>query len=344
MTADGEGPGIQGGGEGGTAAAGQPYASWSRVESFLGSGRGVTIPLRPSGGRRVDYVVEEDGGIALHLELGPRRRTPHSPLPLIRIEEIAQEGVRMARLRLTERRLLRDFHDLLNAVAERVIVHDRTPDQAFNETVRAWGALLERPRTLNAEKRLGLLGELIVLNSVASEHGWERAAASWKGPDGEEHDFGLADHDIEVKTTSSEYRRHAIQGLRQLCPSPGRALWLVSVQLTRGGAHGRTLSEAVEAVRARIADEAPGGLQPFDRRLAAAGWSPEQPDDERWSPRTEPLVLPVDDRLPRLDERLLAGLPDTIRPRIQDITYRIDLSDLPPAPEPPTELRAFRIP
>ncbi|MCX5382226.1 PD-(D/E)XK motif protein [Streptomyces sp. NBC_00083] len=329
---------------GGAAGPSHPYASWSHVEAFLASQRATTLRLNGSRTPRVDYVVWETGDIALHLQLGPRQRVPRSPLPLVRIEEIAQDGIRMARLRLTQRHLQRDFHDLLNAVADRVVAHDRTPDQAFNETVRAWSALLESPRALHADKRIGLLGELVVMNSLASTHGWEVAATAWRGTDHEEHDFGLPGFDIEVKSTVSERRTHVVHGLDQLTPTPGRPLWLTSVQFTRGGAAGHTLSEAVRAVRTRIADAAPSALGLFEHRITAFGWSPAALDDERWALRSAPLVLTSDSHLPRLDRSLLDSLPPEVRGLVAIDSYRIDVTDLPPADDPPEALQAFRIP
>lgn len=326
--------------------AAEAYTSWVDVEHYLHTGQSTSFPLRTARGPRVDYVVTDDRSIALHLELGPRQRLPHSPLPLVRIDEIAQNGIRMARLRLTQERLLRDFHDLLNAVADRVVAHERTPDQAFNETVRAWSALLERPRTLDIRKRIGLMGELAVLNSLADEHGWETAVEAWTGPLATEHDFGLLDHDIEVKTTSSVRRHHTVHGLGQLAPVDGRPLWLVSFQLTRGGAHGRTLTQCIAAVRNRVAQAAPAVVAHFDSRLAVRGWCSDTPDDERWTIRPTPLVLPVDDRLPRLTPALFDALPQDARECIDDVTYRIDLTHKVPvsSPEPPAALRAFRLP
>ncbi|WP_406477589.1 PD-(D/E)XK motif protein [Streptomyces platensis] len=322
----------------------EAYTSWVDVEHYLHAGQSTSFPLRNTHGPRVDYVVTDDRSIALHLELGPRQRLPRSPLPLVRIDEIAQNGVRMARLRLTQERLLRDFHDLLNAVADRVVAHDRTPDQAFNETVRAWSALLEKPRTLDAHARIGLLGELTVLNSLADEHDWETAVDAWTSPLATEHDFGLPDHDIEVKTTSSVRRHHTVHGLGQLAPVDERPLWLVSLQLTRGGTHGRTLPQCVAAVRNRIAQAAPAAVARFDSHLAARGWRSDTSDDERWTMRPTPLVLPVDDRLPRLTPALLAALPQVARECIDAVTYRIDLTHKMSSAEPPAALRAFRLP
>ncbi|MCM2575862.1 PD-(D/E)XK motif protein [Streptomyces meridianus] len=320
----------------------QLYASWEKVKPFIEARRSATLLLNGARSPRVDYCVTDDGSIALELELASRQRVPSSPIPLVRTEEIFRNGLRMARLRLTQQGLLRDFHDMLNAVADRVIVHRRTPDQAFNETVRAWRALLEKPRQLSTEKRIGVIGELMLLAVVAETTGWPSAVDSWKGPAGEEHDFGLPGYDVEVKTTSSEQRHHEIQGLGQLTPSPGRPLWLVSVQLTRGGTHGRTLAERIEEIRRRLSEESPVHLDRFDGRLAAVGWSVDQPDGERWSLRSAALALPVDDRLPRLDDGLFESLPTDHRTRIDHITYRIDLTGLMPGSSLPTELATLQ--
>ncbi|ELS53576.1 hypothetical protein STVIR_5496 [Streptomyces viridochromogenes Tue57] len=250
----------------------------------------------------------------------------------------------MARVRLTQDRLLRDFHDLLNAVADRIVVHGRTPDQAFNETVRAWMALLHQPRSLGAEKRIGLLGELSVMNSLADKFGWDTAVAAWKGPEGEEHDFGLPAFDIEVKSTAAETRTHTIHGLGQLTPNPDRPLWLVSVQITRGGTQDRTLPECINAVRRRISEAAPGAVSTFDRHLNMSGWSPDAPDDEHWTLRNAPLVLAVDEHLPRLEPSLLDSLPEETRRLVSIDQYRIDVTHLPASPDPPAALRAFRLP
>lgn len=320
------------------------HASWRHIEEFLAEQRATVIRLSPPAEPRVDYVVTDAGSVALHLELGARQRVPHSPLPLVRVDEIHDDGRRLARIRLVRGHLLRDFHDLVNAVADRVLTHDRTPEQAFTETIRAWAALLERPHQLSTEKRAGLFGELLTLGSLAAEYGWSTAVDSWKGPDGEEHDFGLPSFDAEVKTTTSERRVHRVHGLAQFTPTVGRPLWVVSVLITRGGAHGSTLSSLVTELRTKIAEAAPAKTASFDARLAAQGWSSEPQDDERWTLRDVPLVLPADEDLPRLDNSLLDALPNSARPRIGDVTYDTDLTGLEPVPGTPAGLSHFRTP
>lgn len=119
------------------------------------------------------------------------------------------------------------------------------------------------------------------------------------------------------------------------------ALCGFSLQVTRGGAQGRSLRDSVQAVRHEITEQAPESLDLFDEQLSASGWDPELPDDERWHMRNDPVVLPVDDRLPRLDMRTV---PAHVRDRVRDVTYTLDVSGLPQPAEFPFELHEIRIP
>ncbi|QQC89473.1 PD-(D/E)XK motif protein [Streptomyces alfalfae] len=314
---------------------------WSQVEQYLGAGQATTYPLsRPGSRPQVSYVIEHGGrDIALHVQLVGKTRPPHATLPTIQIDQLADRGSRFVRIRTTRADLVREFHDFLCAVADRILTHGRTLDQAYAETVRAWSALLNRPASLSLGQRLGLIGELAVLRCLAGEYGWATAVEAWTGPDGEECDFGLPDCDLEVKTTSSEQRRHRIHGIAQLDPAPGRRLWFASLQLTRGGADGRTLNDLARAVRREVAEQAPASLGSLDRGLAAAGWSEEAPDDERWTLRTPLLVLDAA-TLPRID---LSALPEAAWERISSVQYTLDVTGLPSASQYPSALADFRL-
>lgn len=217
-----------------------PELGWSTVEHYLGAGQATSYRLSDAGARRtVRYEIGQGGrDISLTVELDRHQRPPRSTLPAVAIDQINHHGTRMARISTTQVALVRDFHDLLMAVADRIVTGDRTLEEALEETIRAWGELLGRPHGLGLDKRVGLHGELAVLQAVARSHGWEAAARSWTGPRGEQHDFGLAATDLEVKTTTAEERRHTVHGIRQLEESEGRSLWFASLQLTRGGIGG----------------------------------------------------------------------------------------------------------
>ncbi|WP_445072558.1 PD-(D/E)XK motif protein [Streptomyces sp. SAS_267] len=261
------------------------------------------------------------------------RRPPISTLPAVRIDPIVHEGRRMARLATTEADLVRDFHDLLLAVADRMVGDGLSFDRAFDETVHAWSALLGRPRGLSLERRLGLHGELAVLGRLAQSHGWGTALDAWVGPQGEEHDFALSEVDLEIKTTASEARRHTVHGLGQLAETAGRPLWFASLRLTRGGVTGRTLRESAKAARDAAAAENIALGRRLDRGLAASGYDPDQPDDERWTPRDSPLVMRAS-TMPRFTEDDLPANDG----RITRVTYVVDVTGLPASDAPPVDL------
>jgi hypothetical protein len=326
-----------------TDSAGGATLGWSTVEHYLGEGAGASYRLSAAGKHPVVSYEIGDGGrdIALFVELGRNQQPPRSSLPAVRIDQVAVDrGVRMARIRTTQVELMRDFHDMLLAVADRIVTKDRSLDRAFAETVEGWASLLDRPRSLSVERRIGLLGELSVLSRLAETYGWETAVEAWTGPYGEEHDFALLDFDIEVKTTAAERRRHVIHGLGQLQPAPDRPLWFASLRLTRGGAGGRTLAQSVRAVRAAVAEQAPAALARLNSALEWSGWSAEREDDERWTPRDEALVLTAE-VVPRLTPALLAAAAFE---RISSVRYETDVTGLAPTPGAPVNLAGLRLP
>ncbi|GAA2421945.1 PD-(D/E)XK motif protein [Streptomyces coeruleofuscus] len=304
---------------------------WTTVEHYLGRGLGASYRLSAADKPLVSYEIVDGGrDIALHVELG-RHGPPRSPLPAVRIDQVAHAGRRMARLTTPQPELLRDFHDLLLAIADRIVSGGLNLSEAFDETVHGWSTLLGRPRGLSLERRLGLHGELAVLVRMSRAVGWRAALDMWVGPRGEEHDFALGAADLEIKTTASELRKHTIHGLGQLSPTHGRTLWFASLRLTRGGTGGRTLKDSVTAARDAAAAENVALGRRLDRLLESAGWDPDQPDDERWTPRDNPLLLRADD-MPRITA---TNLPGKTLGRIDHVAYDIDVTGLPPAEEPP---------
>ncbi|MFF9273626.1 PD-(D/E)XK motif protein [Streptomyces griseosporeus] len=326
-------------GPGGSHAAELP---WTTVEHYLGRGLAASYRLSAADKPVVSYEIADGGrGIALHVELGARHRAPRSPLPAVRIDQISLAGRRMARLSTPAPELLRDFHDLLLSVADRIVFDGQSLERAFDETVHGWSALLGKARGMSLEKRLGLHGELAVLTRVARTVGWRAALDAWVGPTGEQHDFALPEADLEIKTTASEARRHTIHGLGQLMETPGRPLWFASLRLTRGGASGRSLSESIKATRDAIAAENVALGRRFDGLLETSGWDADQPDDERWMPRDGPLVLRATD-MPRLT---FENVPERAVGRIDHVDYEVDVTGLNPTDtSTPVDLSELSLP
>lgn len=198
---------------------------------------------------------------------------------------------------------------------------------ATNAAMSDLRALLAQRRRLSAEQQLGLMGELMVVESLLDRAGADDVLNWWVGPQSEQHDFALPAVDLEVKTTLSERRRHVISGTEQLRPNPARPLWLVSIQLTRtGSGAGRSLAGIVTDLKERL-----HGDSRFHAALDGLGWADEDAElyDQRYLPRDAPLAYVVDETFPAVtEERLRAVVPHA--DLISDLTYRVDLTDRTP--------------
>lgn len=179
---------------------------------------------------------------------------------------------------------------------------------------------------LTTEKEVGLLGELLFLEYLIHQVGAGPAIASWQGPLSEEHDFTFDSVHIEVKTTSSERRRHVIHGLDQLVPLRGVPLSLLSIQLTRTSPEGgRTLPQVVAHVR-KLA----GGHQvALNAMLASFGWDDDDADlyPTFWALRSEPRAYDVKGDFPAMTPDLVGPVVPNFA-LLSDVSYRVDLTDL----------------
>lgn len=323
---------------------GHNFVPWENVAHYLRARQPVIFPVSSAPARVITYEVDgTDASVSLLVELARGERCPRSPSLNIEVTEVASRGIRCARIRTTSPELIRDFHDLAFAVADR-IVRDKAPlIRALRDTIRSWHRLID-VRTANLGRQVGLHGELAVLYSIAQDRGWETAIAAWVGPHGEVHDFSLSEFDLEVKTASSETRKHTVNGVEQLTPKTGRALWFASIQLARGGAAGRSLSQSIDT----CLDAARAVSPDLEARLAQALTAADAESlaltdseaEDRWVVRSEPLVLRSSDT-PHIDPvTFLANTPD----RISHVTYDIDLTGLPPSTDSPVDLQDIQLP
>jgi|NGEPerStandDraft_6_1074524.scaffolds.fasta_scaffold113720_2 hypothetical protein len=212
------------------------------------------------------------------------------------------------------------------AVVDRIQIESLRLAEAVDVVVREMRDIMRREQTLERDAEVGLAGELIVLLSLIRSHHGRDAVDSWLGSSGEEHDFALPTVDLEVKTTTSEGRIHWIGSVRQLRGLPGRALRLVSIQLTpKVGEGSRTLGEiagaAVSAAGAR------GGE--VTSRLEAVGYFSSDSDLYRtsWALRDEILEFEVDAGFPRIIEDQLATLGLSLQ-TIVELRYRLCVDGL----------------
>ena len=237
-----------------------------------------------------------------------------------------QAGIVWHRLDVAYENDLGEVYPVLCTVLDRVQLKGESFTDAVLSVLTGLGEILAGRGGLSREKQVGLFGELMVLLSMAAHLSPEEAVKAWRGPDREEHDFGLPGSDLEVKTTTFEERSHWINSLTQLYPSPGRALRLLSIQVTAAGAEpGMSLAEIVQTARTL-----PGmPTAELNRTLQSAGYYDRHADlyQSRWRLRSIPSFYLVDDQFPALtSERLFANVPQA--QRITDVRYRIYLEGL----------------
>ena len=199
---------------------------------------------------------------------------------------------------------------------------------AVSESLAGLKDLLAGRKRMSEAVITGLIGELLVLRHVIGKLGDETALATWLGPLAEEHDFALEEFEAEVKTTLSEGRVHLIGSETQLLPTPGRPLYLISVQLTKAGAAADsfTLPELIETVRASIDLSR---VRTFDKYLESLAWSQTDADlySIRYQQRSVPKAYLVDDEFPAITTpRLNAVVPQ--RTLVTGVSYRVDVSTL----------------
>jgi len=221
--------------------------------------------------------------------------------------------------------LLSDISDLMQESG----LHFQT---AVESALRTFQELLTSSRSLGREQEIGLYGELLFLADCITSMGTTEAIDAWKGFAANEHDFVLGAATFEIKTTSTEHRRHRIGSVGQLQPVAGAELWLVSIQLTAASATtGRTLTEIVDDIRDQAAEQ----TEVLDRLLVQAGWRDRDRSTYRdvWRLRSTPRAFLVDADFPVLDRAAIeAGCS---RPElILDASYTIDLDTLPPGAPP----------
>lgn len=276
--------------------------------------------------------------LTLRAPLSETHEMPVNTLAHVTVETLVEGGDRYVEISTTDARLVVDGYAMLMAVADRVQLEGSEPLAALAETLKTWDSILSTRTRLSAEAEVGLFGELLVVRALLGTGAG--GGTAWRGGFGEEHDFGFPDADVEVKTTSGEKRRHWIHGLTQLVETGKTPLWLLSVQVTRGGEdQGERLPELIDDVFSMA--QGPDRTR-IEANLAQVGWNDEQRDlfDERWRLRATPMAFRVDADFPRLTPALLAQAGIDTTP-LRQVAYEIDLTDRAPSPNPPSIIAAI---
>ncbi|WP_457188665.1 PD-(D/E)XK motif protein [Nocardioides sp. P5_E3] len=298
------------------------HYSLANVDAFWAAGNPVVLPI--SGTPSCTLDVNPVGGAI-------RLTTPFTPPEPdvakwrnITFKPVASDDGDMAELTVFVDDNLHGAYGLLTSIADQVQLEHEPLAAAVASAIAKHRGMFAGKAALSQDKEVGMFGELLVLEYLIGKIGAGPAVQSWQGPLNEEHDFVFGDVHLEVKTTSSEQRRHMMHGFMQLVPLRGIPLSLVSVQLTRSNHDGgRTLSQMVAQLRARS-----GGHRPkVDAALEAWGWKDEDAElyTTFWTKRNEPRAYDVDDRFPALTlDRLSQVIPNL--KVVSDLSYRVDVT------------------
>lgn len=316
-------------------STGSRHLSTPALYEHWRSGVPVVIPLpgEPELRLRIDSPSTR---LTLRAPVASGVTLPRNELAHVRLDLVVHDGHRFVEISTTDERLIVDGYAMLSAIADRIQVDHVEPLKALAETLATWRSILARRARMTPEAEIGLFGELIVVEALLDTG--DISVSAWRGGLREEHDFGMSDVDFEVKTTSGERRQHWIHGLRQLVPTGTMPLWLVSLQITRGGAgQGRTLPELIQVVLSAAPDEA--ARLHAKRVLEAAGWTDDQADlfPDSWRARTTALALPVDGTFPSITPAHLVKASVDVG-AIRQVSYEIDVTERTTASEPPPSL------
>ncbi len=152
-----------------------------------------------------------------------------------------------------------------------------TENEALIETsnvVLKWKKLFDKInfQGLSIERQKGLIGELLLFNSMLDEeYSIDALLESWTGPDFNDKDFRFGSCGIEVKLTSSKVPKVKISSERQLDNENLTKLYLVLYVVEEVKDKGFSLNAIIEQIRIKINNNQ-NALKFFNERLLLVGY------------------------------------------------------------------------
>lgn len=190
---------------------------------------------------------------------------------------------------------------------------------------------------LNQQVLLGLLGELIVLDMIRSQIGFDKAISAWHAKEDSLHDFDMGSWDLEVKTTRRASRIHRISSLAQLDPSENRRLFLMSIHLIEAGQP----DEDTFSLKTFV-NKISNLLSPYDRELQTqfidrvnlvldkVSFDADELTRNEipyYRFRSPIRIVEVDSHFPRITKSTIS-CDESLKNRITSVEYDIDCEDL----------------
>ncbi len=187
--------------------------------------------------------------------------------------------------------------------------------------LQRWQKLFRKvgKKLLSTEEQQGLIGELHFLKKfLLTKYSETEAFEFWRGPYGEQQDFGIGNVSIEVKTkrgTSVPYVQ--ISSADQLdCRTDQCFLFVISLNASPASAEAFSLNQIVSAIKAELQNN--DALDLFESLLAEAGYIEMPEYAEPFFVITKESAYEVKDDFPRLTS-------DSLAMGIHSVQYRIEL-------------------
>ena len=257
------------------------HRKWKEAADTHCSGyewRGVALDLAGPV-RFVAAIREPDERIALLLE-APLAAALPSPYRIVAdgmsVTDQRRPDEEIFRIAIVlEQDGVRDVFEVLAADVVSVAAGTTSAKACIAESVRrleAWRACLKARRLgLSLESQLGLIGELIVLRTLAAELGYPAAVNAWQGPLHGIHDFTKSGVGIEVKTVLGTGNSLHISSFSQL-ETMGISVLAVARPRLQESANGTSLADLVNELRGEINRSVPSALAEFNEKMIRAGY------------------------------------------------------------------------
>jgi hypothetical protein len=304
------------------------HPSWDEIKGFMDADDPTLHPI--DGTPPVSIFLDPRGPrIGLRTPLPEGDVAGVHPLAEIEIRVTSFHSKRQLEVSTGNPGLFPYFFVFALSLADRIQLDGSDVRMALGDSLDRWRNLLRQSTMLSEEKQTGLAGEVWMLERLFASMG-HSALDAWTGPRGEAHDFRVGNREFEVKTTRTERRMHSISSPTQLVPSPGRQLFLLSVQFAAAGtAGGASLADRVRAARSLF--EPFGRSAEFDALVVTKYGISEATADhyhERLQLRSKPYLVPITPTFPSLREDDILAIPRDEMQRISRVQYSLDVSGL----------------
>jgi hypothetical protein len=197
----------------------------------------------------------------------------------LRIEVLDYSTYKEFNIFLLDNQLKDVFSLFIEDIIDSVLI-STTENEALVETsnvVLKWKKLFDKInfQGLTIERQKGLIGELLLFNSLLDEeYAIDALLESWTGPDFNDKDFRFGSFGIEVKLTSSKVPKVKISSERQLDGENLTKLYLVLYVVEEVKDKGFSLNSIIEQIRTKINNNQ-NALKFFNERLLLVSYFDE---------------------------------------------------------------------